>query len=147
MTEKKSITAEDRTIDYLKKTVQSIYRYLFETISIISKKYPDLHRDLPKEITFITSQELEDMYPDVAPDDREFLIAKKYKAVFIIWIWDKLKSGIVHWMRSPDYDDWTLDGDWIVYDEKFDRKIELSSMWIRVSEKSLVQQLIKARKL
>ena len=147
MIEKRSITAEDRTIDYLKETVKSIYKSLLETSSKLSAKYPELHRELPKEITFITTQDLEDRYPEKIPEEREYLIAKEYKAVFIIGIWDKLKSGVVHWTRSPDYDDWSLDWDWLMYDEKHDRVIELSSMWIRVSEESLVKQLEKSWKL
>lgn len=147
MTEKRSITADDRTIEYLKKTVRSIYKAFLETSKKLSKKYPRTCRDLPREITFITSQELEDIYPDKTPEEREYLIAKKYKAIFIIWIWDKLKSGIVHGTRSPDYDDWSMDGDWIMYDERYDRAIELSSMWIRVSGKSLLEQLEKSGKM
>ncbi len=143
----KVITAEDRTIDYLKKTVDSIYKSFLETSKILSGKYPDLSRDLPEEITFITSQELEDKYSDKDPEEREYLAAKDYGAVFIIWIGDKLKSWQVHGTRSPDYDDWSLDGDRIMYDAKYDRKIELSSMWIRVSEKSLVSQLEKSGKM
>ena len=147
MIEKRSITAEDRTLDYLKKTVKSIYKSLLETCCILSAKHPELYRELPKEITFITTQELEDRYPEKMPEEREYLITKEHKAVFIIWIWDKLKSGVVHWTRSPDYDDWSLDWDWLMYDEKYDRVIELSSMWIRVSEESLVKQLWKSWKL
>ena len=147
MTEKRSITAEDRTLDYLKKTVKSIYKSLLETCCILSAKHPELYRELPKEIIFITTQELEDKYPDQTPEEREYLITKKYKAVFIIGIWDKLKSGVVHGKRSPDYDDWSLDWDWLMYDETYDRVIELSSMWIRVSEESLLKQLEKAWKL
>lgn len=147
MIEKRSITAEDRSLGYLKKTIKSIYRSLLETCSILFEKYPELHRELPKEIKFFTTQELEDKYLEKTPEEREYLIAKEYKAVFIIWIWDKLKSGVVHGKRSPDYDDRSLDWDWIMYDEKHDRAIELSSMWIRVSEKSLVEQLKKSWKI
>ena len=147
MTEKRSITAEDRTIEYLKKTVRSIYESFLETSKKLSKKYPRTYRDLPREITFVTSQELEDMYPDKTPEEREYLVAKKYKAIFVIGIWDKLKSGTVHGTRSPDYDDWSMDGDRIMYDEKYDRAIELSSMWVRVSERSLLEQLEKSGKM
>ncbi len=143
----KVITSEDRTIDYLKRTVESIYKSFLETSKILSEKYLDLSRDLPEKITFITSQELEDKYSDKDPEEREYLAAKDYGAVFIIWIGDKLKSWQVHGTRSPDYDDWSLDGDRIMYDEKYDRKVELSSMWIRVSEESLVSQLEKSGKM
>jgi len=147
MTEKRSITAEDRTLKYLKQTVEKIYKSFIQTCDILSKKYPYLYRELPQKITFVTSQELEDRYPDETPEKREYLIVKKHKAVFVIWIGDRLKSGTVHWKRSPDYDDRKLDWDWIMYDEKFDRTIEISSMWIRVSGKSLLEQLEKSDKM
>lgn len=147
MIEKRSITAEDRTLQYLKDIVKKIYWSFVETCRTLYKKYPHLYRKLPEEITFITSQELEDRYPDDTPEKREYLVVKEYKAVFIIGIWDRLKSGVVHGKRSPDYDDWSLDWDWLMYDEKYDRVIELSSMWIRVSKDSLVKQLEKSWKL
>ena len=143
----KVIRLEDRTIDYLKQTVRSIYKSFLTASCVLSEKYPDFYRDLPQEITFITSQELEDKYPGKDPDEREYLAAKEYWAIFIIWIWDKLKSWFVHGTRSPDYDDWSMDWDRMMYDEKYDRVIELSSMWIRVCEKSLVSQLQKAWKM
>ena len=143
----KVISKEDRTVEYLKETVKSIYESLLDTSKILSEKYPYLHRELPVEIKFITSQELEDRYPDKTTEEREYLAAKEYGAIFIIWIWDKLKSWQVHGTRSPDYDDWSMDWDRMMYDEKYDRVIELSSMWIRVSEESLVSQLEKAWKL
>ena len=127
--------------------MRSIYESFLETSKKLSKKYPRTYRDLPREITFVTSQELEDMYPDKTPEEREYLVAKKYKAIFVIGIWDKLKSGTVHGTRSPDYDDWSMDGDRIMYDEKYDRAIELSSMWVRVSERSLLEQLEKSGKM
>ena len=105
------------------------------------KKYPFLTISLPKTIYFITSQELEDMFPDKTPKEREELIVRDKKAVFIIGIGDKLKSGIPHDLRSPDYDDWSLDGDLIVYDKVLDKAIELSSMGIRVDEDALLRQL------
>ena len=127
--------------------MRGIYESFLETSKKLSKKYPRIYRDLPSEITFLTSQELEDMYPDKTPEEREYLVAKQYKAIFVIWIWDKLKSGTAHGTRSPDYDDWSMDGDRIMYDEKYDRSIELSSMWVRVSEKSLLEQLEKSGKM
>jgi len=140
----KVISREDRTIDYLKETVKSIYDAVRKTMLFVKRKHKDITVDLPKTITFITSQELEDMYPDKTPKEREELIVKDKKAVFIIGIGDKLKSGIVHDLRSPDYDDWSMDGDLLVYDKILDKAIELSSMGIRVDEKSLVSQLKKA---
>ena len=140
----KVISKEDRTIDYLKETVRSIYKALRQTCIFIKKKYKYLTIDLPKKVFFITSQELEDMYPDRTPKEREELIVKDKKAVFIIGIGDKLKSGIEHDLRSPDYDDWSLDGDLLIYDKILDKEIEISSMGIRVDEESLISQLKKS---
>ena len=140
----KVISKEDRTIDYLKDTVRSIYKAIRQTLVFVKQRYKFITVDLPKSITFITSQELEDMYPDKTPKEREELIVKDKKTVFIIGIGDKLKSGILHDLRSPDYDDWSLDGDLLVYDKTLDRAIELSSMGIRVDEKSLISQLKKS---
>jgi len=140
----KIIDKEDRTLDYLKETVKSIYKALRQTTIIMKQKYQFLSIDLPKTIYFITSQELEDLYPDKTPKEREDLITKEKKAVFIIGIGDKLKSGIPHDLRSPDYDDWTMDGDMLIYDKAIDEPIEISSMGIRVDEKSLLSQLDKS---
>ena len=141
----KVIDKQDRSIDYLKDTVKSIYKAIRQTSVFMKKKYHYLTLDLPKTIYFITSQELEDLYPDKTPIEREQLIGKEKKAVFIIGIGDKLKSGIVHDKRSPDYDDWKLDGDLLIYDKAIDKTIEISSMGIRVDEKSLREQLEKAK--
>ncbi len=140
----KVISKEDRTIDYLKETVKSIYKAVRQTSTFIKQKYQFITVDLPKSIYFITSQDLEDMYPDKTPKEREELIVRDKKAVFIIGIGDKLKSGIPHDLRSPDYDDWSLDGDLLVYDKTLDKAIELSSMGIRVDEESLISQLKKS---
>ena len=140
----KVIDKSDRTIDYLKDTVRSIYKSIRQTSIIMKQKYHFLTLELPKTICFITSQELEDLYPDKTPKEREELITKEKKAVFIIGIGDKLKSGVPHDLRSPDYDDWSLDGDLMIYDKVLDKAMELSSMGIRVDEKSLVSQLEKA---
>ena len=141
----KVIDKQDRTIEYLKDTVKSIYKAIRQTSVFMKKKYHYLTLDLPKTIYFITSQELEDMYPDKTPIEREQLIGKEKKAVFIIGIGDKLKSGVVHDKRSPDYDDWNLDGDLLIYDKVIDKTIEISSMGIRVDETSLKEQLEKAK--
>lgn len=140
----KVICKEDRTIDYLKETVESIYEALRQTAIFMKKKYHFLTIELPEKLTFITSQELEDKYPSKTPKEREESITKEKKAVFIIGIGDKLKSGIVHDLRSPDYDDWQLDGDLLIYDEKLGKAIEITSMGIRVDEQSLITQLEKA---
>jgi len=140
----KVISKDDRTIDYLKETVRSIYKSIRQTLIFVKKKYKFITVDLPKTIFFITSQDLEDMYPDKAPKEREELIVRDKKAVFIIGIGDKLKSGIPHDLRSPDYDDWSLDGDLFVYDKILNKALELSSMGIRVDEESLISQLKKS---
>ena len=141
----KVIDKQDRTIEYLKDTVKSIYKAIRQTSVFMKKKYHYLTLDLPKTIYFITSQELEDMYPDKTPIEREQLIGKEKKTVFIIGIGDKLKSGVVHDKRSPDYDDWKLDGDLLIYDKAIDKTIEISSMGIRVDETSLKEQLEKSK--
>ena len=140
----KVISKEDRTIDYLKETVRSIYKAVRQTSIFVKQKYKFLTLELPKTVTFITSQELEDMYPELTPKEREEAIVKEKKAIFIIGIGDKLKSGVEHDLRSPDYDDWALDGDLLVYDKVLDKAIELTSMGIRVDESSLVSQLEKS---
>lgn len=137
----KVILKEDRTIEYLKETVKSIYKAIRQTSIYIKKQYPILALTLPKTVFFITSQELEDKYPDKTPKEREELIVKEKQVVFIIGVGDKLKSGIPHDLRSPDYDDWKLNGDLFIYDKKLDKAIEISSMGIRVDEESLKHQL------
>lgn len=140
----KVIKQEDRTIEFLKSTVINIYKSIRETSIFLKQKYHFLSIDLPDNITFITSQELEDMYPDKTPREREELITKEQKAVFIIGIGDKLKSGIPHDLRSPDYDDWQLDGDLLIYDKTIEQSIEITSMGIRVDKKALLSQLEKS---
>lgn len=139
----KVISKEDRTIDYLKETVRKIYSALKRTSDLVYEKYGMREQELADDITFVTTQELEDMYPDLTPKEREKEITKKYGAVFIIGIGDKLKSGKPHDLRSPDYDDWSLDGDILVYDKATDRAIELSSMGIRVDKEAMLDQLEK----
>ncbi len=140
----KVISKDDRTIEYLKDTVKSIYKALRQTSIFVKQRYHFISVDFPKTITFITSQDLEDMYPDKKPKEREDIITREKKAVFIIGIGDKLKSGVEHDLRSPDYDDWSLDGDMLIYDKALDKAIEITSMGIRVDEKSLISQLKKS---
>ena len=140
----KVISKEDRSLEYLKETVKSIYKAIRQTSIYLKQKYHFLDLELPKTVQFITSQELEDMYPDISPCEREQIIGKDKKAVFIIGIGDKLKSGTIHDKRSPDYDDWSLDGDLLIYDKTLDKTIEITSMGIRVDEKALVEQLEKS---
>ena len=140
----KVIDKSDRTIDYLKETVKAIYKSIRQTSIIMKQKYHFLSLDLPKTIYFITSQELEYLYPDKLPKEKEELIAKEKKAVFIIGVGDKLNSGMSHDLRSPDYDDWSLNGDLIIWNKILNRAVEISSMGIRVDENSLLSQLEKS---
>ena len=137
----KIIDREDRTVDYLKDTVKKIYNVIKTLELKVSKKYPKLYHELPEEIHFITSQELLDMYPNLEASKREYEIAKKYKAVFIMQIGGKLSNGEPHDGRAADYDDWSLNGDIILYYDVLDIAFEISSMGIRVDEKSIVEQL------
>ena len=138
------IEEKDRNIAYLKKTVNKIYSAIRNTSLKLSKKYLELDLGLPEKIFFITSQKLADLYPYYSPEEREDLITKEKRAVFIIGIGDKLKSGKVHDLRSPDYDDWNLNGDLFIYSDILGKAVEVSSMGIRVSEKSLLEQLEKS---
>jgi aspartate--ammonia ligase len=139
------INYSDRNIDFLKDTVNKIYQILRQTSLHLKRKYKFDSVSLPKSITFITSQELEDLYKEYSPKIREEVFAKEKKAIFIIGIGDKLKSGIPHDLRSPDYDDWSLDGDMIIYDEVLKKGVEITSMGIRVDEKTILSQLEKSK--
>lgn len=140
----KVITKEDRNLDTLKDTVRKIFSVFKATENFVSSEYPSIEKILPEDITFITSQELEDMYPSLTSKERENAITKEHKAVFILGIGDELKSGEKHDGRSPDYDDWKLNGDILFYDPLFDSAIELSSMGIRVDKTALEYQLQKS---
>ncbi len=140
----KVIDKEDRTTETLKFVVKKIFSVFKMTEKFISSMFPQIEERLPEEITFITTQKLEDMYPDLTPKQRELEIARKHGAVFIMQIGDVLKSGEKHDGRAPDYDDWELNGDIIFYDDILDIPFEVSSMGIRVSEESLKRQLKKA---
>lgn len=109
----------------------------------IANIYPQLERILPEEIAFITTQELEDMYPNLTPKEREHSIAKEKKAVFLMKIGDVLDSGKKHDGRAPDYDDWRLNGDIIFWNPILEQEIELSSMGIRVDKEALLEQIRK----
>ena len=137
----KIITREERNRETLENTVKAVYKALKVTEDYMAYEYDYIGRVLPDHIEFITSQELEDMYPDCTPKERENRIAKLHKAVFIEQIGDKLKSGVPHDGRAPDYDDWKLNGDIIVYYPVLDSAFEISSMGIRVDEESLRRQL------
>ena len=142
----KIIKKEDRTMDFLKKTVEDIYEVFKIVEDVLIKAYPEkkLERTLAEKIYFISSQELEDLYPEKTPKEREHLIAKEKGAVFISQIGKKLKSGSSHDGRSPDYDDWELNGDIILWYAPLNISLELSSMGIRVDKNSLEKQLREA---
>ena len=135
------IDKKDRNIDTLKAKVQKIYSVFKETEEHVHKLYPQIKKVLPKDITFITTQELLEMYPTLTPKERENQIVKDKGAVFLMQIGKVLSSGEKHDGRSPDYDDWELNGDILFYNPILDNAIELSSMGIRVDEESLDKQL------
>lgn len=137
----KIISAEDRTEDYLKATVRSIYGALLRTAKAVSEKYPVIECYLPKQISFVSTYELEEEYPNLTPKQREYEAAKKFGAVFIMKIGGRLKCGEKHDGRAPDYDDWELNGDIIIYNRVIDCAFEISSMGIRVDRESLLKQL------
>lgn len=141
----KIIEKKDRNMKTLEYIVEKIFSTLKETEDFITKEYPNLDKKLPDKITFISSQELEDLYPNLTPKERETEIAKKYGAVFITQIGKILNSGEKHDGRAPDYDDWELNGDLLVYYKPLNIALELSSMGIRVSEESLEKQLSLAK--
>lgn len=141
----KVIRKSDRNEEYLIQIVKDIYSVFKEAEKYINNIYPELlSTKLPNDIKFITTQELEDLYPNLNEKEKENEIAKKYKAVFIQKIGNKLKSGVPHGTRSPDYDDWELNGDIIFWNPVSNQALELSSMGIRVDERSLEKQLIIA---
>ncbi len=138
------IAKEDRNEETLKSTVRKIYQTLKDTEERVNQCYPMINKILPNDIFFITTQELEDRYPELSPKDREDAICKEKQAVFIMKIGGRLNSGIKHDGRAPDYDDWTLNGDIIVWFNTLERAFELSSMGIRVDESALDRQLTEA---
>ncbi|AWM73116.1 aspartate--ammonia ligase [Lactobacillus apis] len=141
----KIIAKEERTEDTLKETVRKIFSAIKQVETECAERYPASTYRLPEDVHFVTTQELEDTWPDLSPEERENKIAKKEKAVFIMKIGDKLKrSGLPHDGRAPDYDDWALNGDLIFWYEPLGQKLEVSSMGIRVSPESLHEQLEKA---
>ncbi len=137
----KIITEQNRNTTYLHHVVSQIYGVLLKTEEMILSTYPQLTKKLPNEITFITSQDLEDLYPDLTPKERENAICKKYGAVFISQVGKTLNSGEPHDLRAPDYDDWELNGDILLYNPVLKRAFEISSMGIRVNQTSLLHQL------
>ena len=137
----KVITKSDRTVEYLKETVNAIVLAVYEANELAKKEFDGLTLNVNKEVKFITSQELEDLYPNLTSKEREHAITKEYGTVFLMQIGKTLKSGNRHDGRAPDYDDWSLNGDLLFYNEVLGNSLEISSMGIRVNKESLISQL------
>lgn len=140
----KIISKEERSIETLKETVRTIYSVLRKTEKYMAVQYDYIEEILPKDIFFITTQELLDMYPDCTPKEREYRITREKGAVFLMKVGKTLNNGERHDGRAPDYDDWELNGDILVYYPVLDIALELSSMGIRVDEDALDRQLTEA---
>ena len=140
----KIISREERCLNYLQDTVKNVYKVLRKTEKYMAIQYDYINELLPHDIFFITTQELEDLYPDSTPKEREYYITKEKGAVCLMQIGDLLASGVRHDGRAPDYDDWTLNADILVYYPVLDIALELSSMGIRVDKEALLSQLDKA---
>ena len=143
----KVILDSDRTVDFLQDTVRRIYAAILLTADFVERRHPELDNYLPREIKFITTQELLDKYPTLSSKERENAIAKEYGAVFLMQIGGRLSNGEKHDGRAPDYDDWSLNGDLLVYNRVLDSALELSSMGIRVDKETLLSQLTAENKL
>ncbi|MBE6018431.1 MAG: aspartate--ammonia ligase [Lachnospiraceae bacterium] len=137
----KIITKENRNIDFLKMIVRNIVRSIIATSEIVNACYPQLNTRLDREVAFITSQELEDMYPTLSSHDRENRFVKKHPTACILKIGGPLRSGKPHDGRSPDYDDWELNCDIFFWHKTLNRAMEISSMGIRVDSEALDRQL------
>ena len=140
----KVISREDRTEDYLRRTVRDIVGAICETADALDVAFPSLHNHLSREVYFVTTQELEDRWPSKTPKERENAITREHSTVFLMQIGGKLRSGKPHDGRAPDYDDWTLNGDILVWNPVLECAFELSSMGIRVDEAALDRQLTLA---
>ena len=137
----KVISREERTLDYLISTAQTIVDVICDTNALLRVDFPELKVDLKREMFAVTTSELEEMYPTLTPKERENAITREHGTVLIMQIGGKLKSGEPHDGRAPDYDDWALNGDILFYNEVLGRAFEISSMGIRVDEESLDRQL------
>jgi aspartate--ammonia ligase len=140
----KIITRETRTMEYLKLIVSSIVNAICNTNDRLHVRFPQLKIDLQREVAFITTQELEDLYPDYTAKQREDAFVKEHKTAFIMQIGGKLRSGKPHDGRAPDYDDWSLNGDIFFWNDVLGRAVEISSMGIRVDAEALDRQLTLA---
>ena len=138
----KVISREDRNVNYLKQTVRAIVGAVAETNDALQIAFPSLHTQIDREVYFVTTQELEDRWPDLTPKERENAICREHHTVFLMQIGDNLKrSGKPHDGRAPDYDDWSLNGDILLYNQLLDSAFEISSMGIRVDEAAMDYQL------
>ena len=137
----KVITREDRTVDYLKQTVRAIVQAVCETSEAVNVAFPSIRMKLDRDVYILTTQELEDMYPDLTPKQREDAICAKHHSVFLMQIGKTLASGSKHDGRAPDYDDWELNGDILMWNPILERAFEISSMGIRVDEEAMARQL------
>ena len=135
------IGKDERNVETLQRIVRRIYLTLRKTEGYVCAHYPFIKPELPDDITFVTTQELEDQYPTLSPKEREYRAVRKYGAVFLMGVGGKLKSGDIHDGRAPDYDDWNLNGDILLYDPLLDIALEVSSMGIRVDAETLLRQL------
>ncbi len=140
----KIITRENRNLDFLKLIVCAIVRAICNTNDRLHVRFPQLRTRLDRQVTFITSQELEDLYPDLSPSERERAFVRQHRTACIMQIGGKLRSGTPHDGRAPDYDDWALNCDIFFWDDVLDRALEVSSMGIRVDAESLDRQLTLA---
>ena len=137
----KVITDKERNLDYLKDVVRKIVKAVVLAHKKVKKEYPTLQGEINPDVFFITTQELEDMYPDKSGKEREYLITKEHKTVFLMQIGAPLKSGKKHDGRAPDYDDWSLNGDLLFWNPILEEQLEISSMGIRVDANTLYNQL------
>jgi len=138
------ITRETRTIDTLKSTVRDIVQCISDASLIVNGRYPKLRTQINPEVTFITSQELLDLYPDKTAKERENLFVREHPVTFLMGIGHKLSNGQPHDGRAPDYDDWNMNGDLLLYNPLMDNAIEISSMGIRVDSETMDRQLTLA---
>ena len=137
----KVILRSDRTVDFLKQTVQTIVDAIADVSEMAKKEFPFLTLNVNRNVKFITALEAEELYPDMTDKEKELALTKKYGTVFLMGIGSPLKNGKPHDNRAPDYDDWALNGDILFYNEVLDAPLEISSMGIRVDENSLLSQL------
>lgn len=137
------ITKEQRNIEFLKDVVRRIVDAVADAYDVVKEKYPQLDYEICRDVYFITTQELEDMYPELSGKERENKITEEHKTVFLMQIGDVLKSGEKHDGRAPDYDDWSLNGDILLWNKVLGCSFEISSMGIRVDSDALKEQLKK----